>query len=199
MILVLGAFILSGQQVVGEIGLGMAAAGPARRLPPAHPPRPSPAAPVRTRELVATRLARPRTPARLHESAIPPAAQTAALPDLSRAARPLTSAAMRQASGLRHVFARRRTTQPRGCPCDRARVKPAAAGRLPPMPLGGLQSCGSWGVARAHANRAGLVWQFLILTAAARSRGGQMRLLQANISEFRSITDQTLPVDGLVV
>ena len=92
------------------------------------------------------------------------------------------------------------TTQPRGCPCDRARVTPPAADQgSRQCLLAGCRVADPAGAARAHANRAGLVWQFLILTAAARSRGGRMRLLPANISEFRSITDQTLPVDGLVV
>jgi len=45
--------------------------GPARRLPPAHPPRPRPHAPVRTRELVAARLARPRAPAPVHRTSHP--------------------------------------------------------------------------------------------------------------------------------
>ena len=88
MILVFSAFILSGQQVVGEIGLGMAAAV------------------LLDAFLLRTLL----VPALMHlsgradwwlpgwldrvlphlsiEPAIPPAAQTAALPDLSRAARP---------------------------------------------------------------------------------------------------------------
>ena len=88
MILVFGAFILSGQQVVGEIGLGMAAAV------------------LLDAFLLRTLL----VPALMHlsgganwwlpgwldrvlphlsiEPAAPPAAQTAALPDLSRAARP---------------------------------------------------------------------------------------------------------------
>ena len=88
MILVFGAFILSGQQVVGEIGLGMAAAV------------------LLDAFLLRTLL----VPALMHlagganwwlpgwldrvlphlsiEPATPPAAQTAGLPDLSRAARP---------------------------------------------------------------------------------------------------------------
>jgi putative drug exporter of the RND superfamily len=88
MILVFSAFILSGQQVVGEIGLGMAAAV------------------LLDAFLLRTLL----VPALMHlsgranwwlpgsldrvlphlsiEPATPPASQTAALPDLSRAARP---------------------------------------------------------------------------------------------------------------
>ena len=70
MILVFGAFILSGQQVVGEIGLGMAAAVLLDAfllrtlLVPAlmH---------LSARELVAAQLARPRAPAPVHRTSHP--------------------------------------------------------------------------------------------------------------------------------
>lgn len=54
-------------------------------------------------------------------------------------------------------------------------------------------------MARIPGNRAHLASQLLPLTAAAGSRGERMRLLEVNISEFRSITDRKLKADGLVV
>ena len=199
MILVFGAFVPRRQQVVGGDRPRHGRRGPARRL---------------------ASCARLLVPALMHLSGranwwlpgwldrvLPspsnqpprqPRADGSATGSL-QGSTPMTSAAMRQASGLRHVFARRRTTQPRGCPCDRARVKPAAAAPAPPMPLGGLRSCGTWGVGQTarQSGRLGVA----VLDPYRRCQIPRWPDAPAagEHIEFRSITDQTLPVDGLVV
>ena len=65
--------------------------GPARRLPPAHPPRPRPDAPVRARELVAARLARPRTPAPVHRTSHPASRADGSATGALQGSTPMTS------------------------------------------------------------------------------------------------------------
>ncbi len=81
--------------------------GPARRLPPAHPPRPRPHAPDRTRELVAARLAGPRSPAPVHRTLHPAA----------RPAQPRARAGHQRGSPL---MAASRPRPTRRQPCRRA-------------------------------------------------------------------------------
>ncbi len=71
MILVFGAFILSGQQITRRVRPRPGRRGPARRVPPANPARPRPHAPGRPRELVAARLAGPPPPAPVHRARHP--------------------------------------------------------------------------------------------------------------------------------
>ena len=64
MICVFGSFLLAGQRVIAEFGVGLASAGVPRRVHPAHGARPGGDAPDRQAQLVAAAQAGPRAAAR---------------------------------------------------------------------------------------------------------------------------------------